>query len=211
MYIESVPDRQSPPAVLLRESYRVDGKVKKRTLANLSAWPGPLVEGLRTLLKGGVAVERADEALTIARSLPHGHVAAVLGTAERLGLPKLLLGRRSWPGDERARDLVLAMIAERIIRPASKLATLRALNAETAASSLADRLGLGEVAEYEIYAALDWLLERQPHIEPDSHREGARPAPSQRGHADPLRRQLVLSGGPLLRAGPARPQPRPSA
>ena len=93
MYIESVPNRQSPPAVLLRESRREGGKIKKRTVANLSDWPTDLVEGLRTLLKGGVAVERAEQALTISRSLRHGHVAAVLGTAEQLGLPKLLRGR----------------------------------------------------------------------------------------------------------------------
>ena len=91
MYIERVPNRQSPPAVLLRESYRADGKIKKRTLANLTDWPTHLVEGLRTLIKGGVAVPRAEEALTISRSLPHGHVAAVLGMAWQLDLPKLLL------------------------------------------------------------------------------------------------------------------------
>ncbi|MBK1670857.1 hypothetical protein CKO28_22840 [Rhodovibrio sodomensis] len=95
------------------------GRIKKRTGANLSDWPTDLVEGLRTLLKGGVAVERAEQALTIARSLPHGHVAAVLGTAERLRLPKLLLGRRSRPADARSRDLVLAMIAQRILQPGS--------------------------------------------------------------------------------------------
>jgi hypothetical protein len=165
MYIESVPNRQSPPAVLLRESRREGGKIRKRTVANLSDWPTDLVEGLRTLLKGGVAVERAEQALTISRTLPHGHVAAVVGMAEQLGLPKLLIGRRNRPADRRARDLVLAMIAQRIIQPCSKLATVRALNAETAASSLNGRLGLGEVREHEIYAALDWLVARQPHIE----------------------------------------------
>ncbi|MBK1671331.1 IS1634 family transposase [Rhodovibrio sodomensis] len=165
MYIESVPNRQSPPAVLLRESRREGGKIKKRTVANLSDWPTDLVEGLRTLLKGGVAVDRAEQALTISRSLPHGHVAAVVGMAEQLGLPKLLIGRRNRPADRRSRDLVLAMIAQRIIQPCSKLATVRALNAETAASSLNGRLGLGEVREHEVYAALDWLVARQPHIE----------------------------------------------
>jgi hypothetical protein len=165
MYIESVPNRQSPPAVLLRESRREGGKIKKRTVANLSDWPEHLVEGLRTLLKGGVAVDRAEQALTISRTLPHGHVAAVVGMAEQLGLPKLLIGRRNRPADRRSRDLVLAMIAQRIIQPGSKLATVRALNAETAASSLNGRLGLGEVREHEIYAALDWLVARQPYIE----------------------------------------------
>lgn len=165
MHIESVPNRKSHPTILLRESYRADGKVRKRTIANLTHWPEQLVEGLRTLLRGGVAVARAEEALTIARSLPHGHVAAVLGTAERLGVAKLLAERRGGPASRRARDLVLAMIVNRVIAPASKLATVRALNPQTAASSLGDRLGLGEVAEREIYEALDWLLEQQPRIE----------------------------------------------
>ena len=166
MYIERVPNRQSPPAVLLRESYRADGKIKKRTLANLSDWPTHLVEGLRTLIKGGVAVPRPEQALTISRSLPHGHVAAVLGMAEQLDLSKLLIGRRgNRPADRRMRDLVLAMIVQRILAPSSKLATVRALNPETASSSLGPRLSLGEVREHEIYAALDWLVERQPYIE----------------------------------------------
>jgi hypothetical protein len=165
MHIESVPNRKSHPTILLRESYRADGKVRKRTIANLTHWPENLVEGLRTLLRGGVALGRAEEALTIARSLPHGHVAAVLGTAVRLGLPKLLSERRGGPASRRARDLVLALIVNRVIAPASKLATVRALNPQTAASSLGERLGLGEVAEREIYEALDWLLEQQPRIE----------------------------------------------
>lgn len=165
MHIESVPNRKSHPTILLRESYRADGKVRKRTIANLTHWPEHLVEGLRTLLRGGVALGHAEEALTIARSLPHGHVAAVLGTAERLGLPKLLGERRGGPASRRARDLVLAMLVNRVIAPASKLATVRSLNPQTAASSLGERLGLGEVAEREVYEALDWLLEQQPRIE----------------------------------------------
>jgi len=165
MHIESVPNRKSHPTTLLRESYRAGGKVKKRTIANLTHWPQPLVEGLRTLLRGGVAVDRAADALTIVRSLPHGHVAAVLGTAERLGLAKLLSERRGGPASRRCRDLVLALIAGRVIAPASKLATVRALNPETAASSLGERLGLGAVAEREVYQALDWLLAQQPRIE----------------------------------------------
>lgn len=165
MHIELVPNRKSHPTILLRESYRADGKVRKRTIANLTHWPEHLVEGLCTLLRGGVALGQAEEALTIARSLPHGHVAAVLGTAERLGLPKLLGERRGGPASRRARDLVLAMLVNRVIAPASKLATVRALNPQTAASSLGERLGLGEVAEREIYEALDWLLAQQPRIE----------------------------------------------
>src|ERR1700687_2885765 len=105
MHIESVPNRKSHPTILLRESYRDEGKVKKRTIANLTDWPEQLVEGLRTLLRGGVALARADEALTISRSLPHGHVAAVLGTAEQIGLPKLLSARRGGSGGRRPRHL----------------------------------------------------------------------------------------------------------
>jgi hypothetical protein len=165
MHIESVPNRKSHPTILLRESYRADGKVKKRTIANLTDWPEHLVEGLRTLLRGGVALASADEVLTIGRSLPHGHVAAVLGTAERIGLPKLLTERYGGAEGRRYRDLVMALIVNRVIAPASKLATVRALNPQTAASSLGERLGLGAVTEREIYEALDWLLAQQERIE----------------------------------------------
>lgn len=165
MHIESVPNRKSHPTILLRESYRADGKVRKRTLANLTAWPEQLVEGFRTLLRGGVAVGSADEAMTISRSLPHGHVAAVLGTAEQLGLTMLLTERRGGPAARRDRDLVMALIVNRVIAPASKLATVRALNPQTAASSLGERLGLGEVKDREIYDALDWLVDQQSRIE----------------------------------------------
>lgn len=136
MHIESVPNRQSHPTILLRESYRAEGKVKKRTIANLTNWPEQLVEGLRGLLRGGVVVARPDEALTISRSLPHGHVAAVLGTARQVGLPKVLDSRRGGVAERRLRDLALALIVSRVIAPGSKLATVRALNPETAASSL---------------------------------------------------------------------------
>ena len=112
-----------------------------------------------------MALARAEEALTISRSLPHGHVAAVLGTAEQIGLPKLLSERRGGHASRRARDLVMALVVSRLIAPASKLATVRALDPETAASSLGERLGLGEVAEREIYEALDWLLDQQERIE----------------------------------------------
>ncbi len=159
MYIESVPNRSSPPAVLLRESYRHNGKVKKRTLANLSKWPPALVEGLRLLLKGGTAVERLDEAFDIQRSLPHGQVAAVLGTLRDLRLDRLI-GPRS-----PERDRVLAMIAARVLDPGSTLATARGLAEATATSSLADSLQLGTVDEDDLYSAMDWLLERQNRIE----------------------------------------------
>ena len=131
MYIERVPNRNSPPAILLRESYRQEGKVRKRTLANLSKLPPEAIEGLRTLLKGGVAISELDETFSIIRTRPHGHVAAVLGTVQRLGLPQLIARESS-----RERNLVLAMIVARIIAPRSKLATARGFNPETCESDL---------------------------------------------------------------------------
>ena len=160
MYIEAVPNRNSPPAILLRESYREAGKVRKRTLCNLSDWPTAHIEGLRGVLKGGTVIPAERDAFTIIRSLPHGHVAAALGIARNIGLDRIL-----GPGGDRCRDLVLALLVGRILDPASKLAAARALSPATAASSLGELLGLGEVDEDELYAALDWLLERQPSIE----------------------------------------------
>ena len=159
MYIEAVPNRGSPPAILLRESFRENGRVRKRTLANLSDWPTPLVEGFRTLLKGGVAV--AAEGIRIRRALPHGHAAAVLGTIRAIGLDRLL-GK---PIDKRLVPLAIALIASRLISPASKLATARDLAADTAGSSLGRLLELGAVEESELYRALDWLGARQAAIE----------------------------------------------
>jgi hypothetical protein len=164
MYVETVPNRNSPPAILLRESYR-DGKVvRKRTLLNLSDWPAEHIEGLRGVLKGGVVIPAGQEALTVERSLPHGHVAAVLGTARAVGLDRLL-GPKNSRQPNRPRDLVMSMIVSRVIAPTSKLATAKALDPATAASSLGLELGLGEVDEDELYAALDWLHERQSAIE----------------------------------------------
>ena len=159
MYIESVPNRSSPPAILLRESYREGGKVKKRTLANLSSWSPALIEGFRTLLKGGTAVQRLDDAFDIVRSLPHGHVAAVLGTLRKLGLEKLID-----PKPSSRRNQVLAMIVARILEPASKLATARGLVEATAVSTLGEILDPG-LDEDDLYGAMDWLLERQERIE----------------------------------------------
>jgi len=160
MYVESVPNRSSPPAILLREASRVDGKVVKRTLANLSAWTPLQIDSLRRLLKGHTLVSLAD-AFHIQRSLPHGHVAAALGTLRRLGLEPIL--SRS-PGAER--DLIVAMIVARILEPSSKLATARGLQPETATSSLAAVLGLDDaIDEAQLYRALDWLLSRQHSIE----------------------------------------------
>src|SRR5882757_3090048 len=159
MYIEAVPNRGSPPAVLLRESFRDNGRVGKRTLANLSAWPTALVEGFRTLLKGGVAV--AADGIRIRRALPHGHAAAVLGTIRAIGLDRHL-GK---PSDKRLAPLAIALIASRMISPASKIATARDLAADTASSSLGRLLGLDAVDEVELYRALAWLGARQAAIE----------------------------------------------
>jgi transposase len=163
MYIESVPNRGSPPAILLRESYREGKSIRKRTLLNLTGWAPEHVEGLRGVLKGGIVIPAGQEALTIQRSLPHGHVAAALGLARAIGLDRLLGPKNHAPN--RPRDLVLAMIVSRVIAPASKLATAKALDPATAASSLGVELGLGDVDEDELYAALDWLHERQSAIE----------------------------------------------
>ena len=162
MYVEFVPNRNSPPTVLLRESFRENGKVRKRTLANLTplhrAKPDA-VEAVRLSLEGRNLVEPGD-AFQILRALPHGHAAAALGTLKRLGLPALLDRRRSRP-----RDLALALIAARLLAPRSKLATARTLAPETASTSLGALLDLGEVEENELYAALDWLGARQQAVE----------------------------------------------
>src|SRR5438270_9918061 len=160
MYIEAVPNRNSPPAILLRESYREGGRVRKRTLCNLSDWPAAHIEGLRGVLRGGTVISAERDAFTIIRSLPHGHVAATLGTARKIGLDRIL-----GPDGNRCRDLVLALLVGRILEPASKLAAARALSPATAASSLGEALGLGAVAPDVLYTGLDWLLERQSAIE----------------------------------------------
>ena len=160
MYIDIVPNRQSPPAVLLRESYRQHGKVKKRTLANLSKLPGDIVEQLRLLLQGGQAVADFEAALEVVRSLPHGHVAAVLGTVIKTGLDQIISPEKS-----RELSLILAMIIARVLDPQSKLATARGLDPETAAASLGAVLGLERVNENDLYFAMDWLGEQQERIE----------------------------------------------
>jgi len=160
MYIDIVPNRNSPPAILLRESYREGGKVKKRTIANISKLPMELVEQFRTLLHGGQAVESFENAIDILRSLPHGHVAAVLGTLIKIGLDRLISPEKS-----RVLSLILAMIVARIIEPQSKLATARGLDPETASSSLGEVLGLGPVTENDLYGAMDWLSGEQERIE----------------------------------------------
>jgi transposase len=155
MYVEFVPNRNSRPAILLREGWREGGKVRKRTLANLTDWPLHKVEALRRLLKDEPLVAPAD-VFAVEKSTPHGHVEAVLGTIRRLGLDSLLGTKRS-----RERDLVVGMIAEQLLHPCSKLATTRLWHTTT----LAEELGVGDADEDELYAAMDWLVERQARIE----------------------------------------------
>ena len=160
MYIERVPNRNSPPAVLLRESYREGNKIRKRTLANLSKLPDAVVDNLRIVLKGGAAIENISNSFSVERSLPHGHVAAVLGTIKKLDLHNLIA-----PGNSTKRALVLAMLVARILDPRSKLATARGLNSETCFSSLSELLGLEKADEDDLYSAMDWLAEKQELIE----------------------------------------------
>ena len=160
MYIESIPNRNSPPAVLLRESFRENGKVKKRTLANLSCLPANVIEGLRILLAGGKALPADQKIFPVLRSWPHGHVAAVLGVMRGLGFDRLL-GKAGG----RMRELIMAMVVCRLLEPASKMATARMLNAESAANSLTEMLPLTDVDENDLYSALDWLAQHQPDIE----------------------------------------------
>jgi Transposase DDE domain len=160
MYVTRIPNRDSPPTMLLRESYREGGKVRSRTLANISDWPEAKIDNLRRVLAGETLVPFAAERFEITRSLAHGHVAAVLGAVRRLGLDKLLP-----KGPDRRARLMLAMIVARVIEPAPKLATARQLSEATAAHSLGAVLGLGEVDEDELYAALDLLERSQSAVE----------------------------------------------
>ncbi len=160
MYVVRVPNRGSRPAVLLRESYRQDGKVRNRTLANLSAWPEAKVDALTAVLKGQQPAAGLEGPFEITRSLPHGHVAAVLGTLRQLGLEELID-----PAWSRQRDLVTAMAVAQVIEPDSKLAIARGLRAQTATSSLGGILHLGGADEDDLYAAMDWLAARQHRIE----------------------------------------------
>ena len=154
MYIDIVPNRTSPPAVLLRESWREGGRIRKRTLANLSSLPMEQVEALRRVLRGEKLVPAG--AFKVVDSRHHGHVAAVRTAMKKLGIGKLLGYRRS-----RERDLVEAMIAARVLRPDSKLATTRWWRTTT----LPDLLGVSDADEDDLYAAMDWLLARQAKVE----------------------------------------------
>ena len=155
MYIDTVPNRNSPPAILLREGWREGRRTRKRTLANLSHWPAPKVETLRRLLRDDVLVSPTDLFET-ERTRPHGHVEAVLGTVRQIGLDRIIASKRC-----PERDLVLAMIAERLLHPCSKLATTRIWQTTT----LAEELSVEGADEDDLYHAMDWLLARQDQIE----------------------------------------------
>jgi hypothetical protein len=160
MYVAVIPNRGSPPAILLREGYRENGKTKNRTLANLSHWPAERIEQLRAVLRGERLLPASD-AVRIMRALPHGHVLAALTTARRIELDALL-PRRALP---RKRDLAFALIIARLLDPAAKLATARMLDPTTASHSLGEMLALGSVTARELYATLDWLGSEQSFIE----------------------------------------------
>jgi len=155
MYIEIVPNRNSPPAVLLREGWREGSKTFKRTLANLSHWPQQKIDSFRRLLQDEPLVSPQDLFCTF-KTLPHGHVEAILLAMRKLGLDSLLAAKRC-----RERDLVMAMIASRLLHPCSKLATTR----EWHSTTLAEELSVADATEDDLYQAMDWLLERQPRIE----------------------------------------------
>jgi hypothetical protein len=162
MYVAEVPNRNSPPAILLRESYRLDGEVKSRTIANISHLPAHQIDGLRLALKGTLpsAAASLPDSFLISRSRRHGHVAAVLGSLRKLKLDCIFD-----PHPSRHRDLVIAMIGARILDPTSKLATARGRHSDTLHSSLGELLNLDSAAEAELYDAMDWLLPRQERIE----------------------------------------------
>src|ERR1700751_1234198 len=160
MYVAVIPNRGSPPAILLRESYREAGKTRNRTLANLSRWPAERIDQLRAVLRVDKLLPAA-EAVEIVRALPHGHVLAALGTARRIALDAVLPRRApqrygpSAHGLDPWGDLALALILARLLEPAAKLATARMLDPATASHSLGEMLGLGKVAAKEVYATLD--------------------------------------------------------
>ncbi len=155
MYIDKVPNRGSPPAILLRKAWREGKKIRKKTLDNLSKWPPEKVEALRRVLRGETLVP-VGEAFATERTVPHGHVEAVLGTIGKLGLDKLVASKRC-----RERDVVIAMVAEQLIHPCSKLATTRLWHTTT----LAEELNVQDADEDELYEAMDWLLRRQGRVE----------------------------------------------
>lgn len=160
MYVAVIPNRSSPPAILLREGYREAGKTKNRTLANLSHWPAERIDQLRAVLRGERLLPAVD-AVQIVRALPHGHVLAAATTARRIDLAALLPRRMP----QRKRDLAVGLIIARMLEPAAKLATARMLDPSTASHSLGEVLGLGDVTAKEVYATLDGLGSEQSFIE----------------------------------------------
>src|SRR5229473_172202 len=158
MYVETVPNRNSPPAILLRESSREGSMIVKRTVANLSDWPASQIDSLRRVLKGETFPGSSSD-FVVTRSLPHGHIGAVLGSLRALALDRIIS-----PASSRQRDLVCAMIVARIIQPASKLATARGLGLDTASSSLGELLNLSRADEDDLYQAVDWLIGRRHRI-----------------------------------------------
>ena len=159
MFIDEVPNRNSRPAILLRESFREGEHVRKRTLANISDWPQAKIDALRAVLKGATPTDLRN-AFEITRSRPHGHVAAVLGTLRRIGLEGVIASKHS-----RARNLCCVMIAARVINPASKLALSRGLGTQTLDSTIGEVLSVSDADEDELYGAMDWLRSRQDAIE----------------------------------------------
>lgn len=155
MYVEHVPNRNSPPTILIREGWREGKKIRKRTVANITHWPEHQIHALRQVLQGEQMVS-VTEAFSVERTIPHGHVEAILGTIRKLGLERVIASKRS-----RERDLVVALIAERLLHPCSKLATTRLWHTTT----LAEELQVEDANEDELYAAMDWLLARQDRIE----------------------------------------------
>ena len=155
MYISIVPNRNSPPAILLREGWREGKKTLQRTLANLSDWPQEKIETFRRLLRDERLVSPQD-LFASPKTFPHGHVEAILEMIRRLKLDRLISAQRC-----RERDFVVAMIVQRLIDPCSKLATTR----EWHTTTLAEELGVVEATENDLYEAMDWLLERQERIE----------------------------------------------
>ncbi|MDE0103811.1 MAG: IS1634 family transposase [Bryobacterales bacterium] len=160
IYVEKIPNRSSPPAVLIRQAWREGKRIRRKTLANISKLPPAAIAGIRSVLKGGVVFDSLDQAVSIRRSLPHGHVAAVLGLCRQIGLPRLLHRKRS-----RSRELALACVVARVLFPASNLASARFLSTDSPGSSLGSLLGLGPVSGNELLANLDWLRQRQPWIQ----------------------------------------------
>ena len=182
MYVATVPNRDSPPAILLRESYRDAGKVKTRTLANITHLHADQVAALRLALAGNLPTAGSplshslSEAFLITRSRPHGHVAAVLGSLRNLQFEAILD-----PLPSRQRDLVIAMIVARILDPGSKLATARGLHSDTLHSSLGELLHLDSADETELYEAMDWLFAASSR-----YRAGTRQTPTLRRRHGPI-------------------------